>query len=97
MKQSVMSFLLLSALSFNVFSEDVPQWLLESIEMQEYYPCNNACKFLKTKTRNYSAYYYCLPTKESTSGWGWVHAEEGNPDEALPLCECPKTKYASCS
>ena len=62
------------------------QQLYKDTSLTEASPCNNTCKFMTNKIRGNSSHYYCLPTSESPSGWGWM--PEGNPQEALPLCQC---------
>ncbi|CEK09947.1 exported protein of unknown function [Legionella hackeliae] len=58
--------------------------------------CNNACKRMTIKVRGNSAHFYCLHKQDAPSGWGWV--EDGNSQQALPLCEChpmsrPEKRY----
>ncbi|HCR5157453.1 TPA: hypothetical protein OO042_003146, partial [Legionella pneumophila] len=58
--------------------------------------CGSACKQRRIRARGNSSTSYCLPKQDSPSGWGWV--SDGNPQAALPLCEChpysdPKNRY----
>jgi hypothetical protein len=57
--------------------------------------CKNACKQMHIRYSQATQYFYCLPSKDSPSGWGW--STEGNPNAALPLCECSHSKGATCS
>ena len=57
--------------------------------------CKNACKRMHIRYSQATQYFYCLPKKDSPSGWGWM--TEGNPNAALPLCECSHSKGATCS
>jgi len=57
--------------------------------------CKNACKRMHIRYSQSTQYFYCLPKSESPSGWGWM--TEGNPNAALPLCECSRSKGATCS
>lgn len=57
--------------------------------------CKNACKRMNIRYSQDTQHFYCLPKKESPSGWGWM--TEGNPNAALPLCECSHSKNATCS
>lgn len=57
--------------------------------------CKNAYKRMHIRYSQDTQYFYCLPKPESPSGWGWM--TEGNPNAALPLCECSHTKNATCS
>lgn len=62
------------------------QQMYKDASLTEASSCNNACKQMRVKVRGNSSSSYCLPKPESPSGWGWVM--EGNPQAALPLCEC---------
>jgi hypothetical protein len=57
--------------------------------------CKNACKRMHIRYLQGTQYFYCLPKSEAPSGWGWM--TEGNPNAALPLCECSHVKGATCS
>lgn len=57
--------------------------------------CKNACKRMSIRYSQDTQRFYCLPKKESPSGWGWM--TEGNPNAALPLCECSHSRDATCS
>jgi hypothetical protein len=57
--------------------------------------CKNACKQMHIRYSQATQYFYCLPKKDAPSGWGWM--TEGNPNAALPLCECSHSKGATCS
>jgi hypothetical protein len=57
--------------------------------------CNNACKRMHIRYSQGTQYFYCLPKPDAPSGWGWT--TEGNPNAALPLCECSHSKGATCS
>ncbi|KTD07189.1 hypothetical protein SAMN02746073_2800 [Legionella jamestowniensis DSM 19215] len=72
------------------------QEMYDAIALTESSSCNNACKKMTIKVRGNSAHFYCLHKQDAPSGWGWV--EDGNSQQALPLCEChpvsrPEKRY----